>query len=333
MENDVKLNTPMSETEVTEISAKVESKATTDVTTKAETKAVATKQVTKDVITRNLAVLKDYRAFAESLKDTDLGARFTENKTIDGKVTEVINIDNMVTCLLTGAEIGLSPMTSLAYGRNLNLDAIQKVELGKTLGLSVTASLKNIFVFETGGNRQVYTGINVVEGCLNKHGIDIVIDEDYVPVYNYLNLQNKVQILEFNPERHIDVNDYNDAYVDKMMKEKGMVPVAKSISTYRTTVTLIRKEKKTTVSYTLQEAIDAELKSGVSSITGQQVKGKDNWNKHTRSLMRKMAIMIAARICANDLLNGMYSDFEISQAPTIPDEEINAQYVEAEIVN
>lgn len=292
------------------------------------TNAIA--QANKDVITRNLAVLGEYRTFAESLINTDLGARFKENVVKDGIATEVINIDNMVTCLLTGQELGLSPMTSLAYGRNLNLDAIQKVELGKTLGLSVTASLKNIFCFESGGIRQVYTGINVVEGCLNKHHIDIDIDEDFVPVYKYFNLQLDKPIIEFNPDRHIDVDEYNDDYVRAAMAEKGMVPVSRVIDTYRTTVSLIRKSKKTTISYTLQEAIDAGLKSGKHSITGADVKGKDNWDKHTRALMRKMAIMLAARICANDILNGMYCDVELKDVKSINDDTINIQYVEAD---
>lgn len=287
-------------------------------------------QANKDVITRNLAVLGEYRIFAESLINTDLGARFKENVVKDGIATEVINIDNMVTCLLTGQELGLSPMTSLAYGRNLNLDAIQKVELGKTLGLSVTASLKNIFCFESGGTRQVYTGINVVEGCLNKHHIDIDIDEDFVPVYKYFNLQLDKPIIEFNPDRHIDVDEYNDDYVRAAMAEKGMVPVSRVIDTYRTTVSLIRKGKKTTISYTLQEAIDAGLKSGKHSITGADVKGKDNWDKHTRALMRKMAIMLAARICANDILNGMYCDVELKDVKSINDDTIDIQYVEAD---
>lgn len=292
------------------------------------TNAIA--QANKDVITRNLAVLGEYRTFAESLINTDLGARFKENVVKDGIATEVINIDNMVTCLLTGQELGLSPMTSLAYGRNLNLDAIQKVELGKTLGLSVTASLKNIFCFESGSTRQVYTGINVVEGCLNKHHIDIDIDEDFVPVYKYFNLQLDKPIIEFNPDRHIDVDEYNDDYVRAAMAEKGMVPVSRVIDTYRTTVSLIRKGKKTTISYTLQEAIDAGLKSGKHSITGADVKGKDNWDKHTRALMRKMAIMLAARICANDILNGMYCDVELKDVKSINDDTIDIQYVEAD---
>lgn len=292
------------------------------------TNAIA--QANKDVITRNLAVLGEYRTFAESLINTDLGARFKENVVKDGIATEVINIDNMVTCLLTGQELGLSPMTSLAYGRNLNLDAIQKVELGKTLGLSVTASLKNIFCFESGGTRQVYTGINVVEGCLNKYHIDIDIDEDFVPVYKYFNLQLDKPIIEFNPDRHIDVDEYNDDYVRAAMAEKGMVPVSRVIDTYRTTVSLIRKGKKTTISYTLQEAIDAGLKSGKHSITGADVKGKDNWDKHTRALMRKMAIMLAARICANDILNGMYCDVELKDVKSINDDTIDIRYVEAD---
>lgn len=325
MENKDNKSNEMSEEVITNDATK--DSANASVVKADSTNAIA--QANKDVITRNLAVLGEYRTFAESLINTDLGARFKENVVKDGIATEVINIDNMVTCLLTGQELGLSPMTSLAYGRNLNLDAIQKVELGKTLGLSVTASLKNIFCFESGGIRQVYTGINVVEGCLNKHHIDIDIDEDFVPVYKYFNLQLDKPIIEFNPDRHIDVDEYNDDYVRAAMAEKGMVPVSRVIDTYRTTVSLIRKGKKTTISYTLQEAIDAGLKSGKHSITGADVKGKDNWDKHTRALMRKMAIMLAARICANDILNGMYCDVELKDVKSINDDTIDIQYVEA----
>lgn len=326
MENKDNKSNEMSEEVITNDATK--DGANANVVKADSTNAIA--QANKDVITRNLAVLGEYRTFAESLINTDLGARFKENVVKDGIATEVINIDNMVTCLLTGQELGLSPMTSLAYGRNLNLDAIQKVELGKTLGLSVTASLKNIFCFESGGTRQVYTGINVVEGCLNKHNIDIDIDEDFVPVYKYFNLQLDKPIIEFNPDRHIDVDEYNDDYVRAAMAEKGMVPVSRVIDTYRTTVSLIRKGKKTTISYTLQEAIDAGLKSGKHSITGADIKGKDNWDKHTRALMRKMAIMLAARICANDILNGMYCDVELKDVKSINDDTIDIQYVEAD---
>ena len=326
MENKDNKSNEMSEEVITNDATK--DGANANVVKADSTNAIA--QANKDVITRNLAVLGEYRTFAESLINTDLGARFKENVVKDGIATEVINIDNMVTCLLTGQELGLSPMTSLAYGRNLNLDAIQKVELGKTLGLSVTASLKNIFCFESGGTRQVYTGINVVEGCLNKHHIDIDIDEDFVPVYKYFNLQLDKPIIEFNPDRHIDVDEYNDDYVRAAMAEKGMVPVSRVIDTYRTTVSLIRKGKKTTISYTLQEAIDAGLKSGKNSITGADVKGKDNWDKHTRALMRKMAIMLAARICANDILNGMYCDVELKEVKSLNDDTIDIKYVEAD---
>ena len=67
-----------------------------------------------------------------------------------------------------------------------------------------------------------------------------------------------------------------------------------------------------------------------NSITGADVKGKDNWDKHTRSLMRKMAIMIAARICANDILNGMYCDVELKDVKSINDDYVDVQYVEAD---
>lgn len=336
MEKDTNKDNGMSETTVTteqkENGANDVSKGTTAIEAVTKNNIEAIAQTNKDVIIANLAILNDYKVFAESIKDTDLGQRFAENITVEGKVVSVININNMVTCLLIGKELGLSPMVSLSYGRGLNLDSIQKIELGQALGLSTTAALKNIFVFETGGNRQVYTGINVVEGCLNKHNIDIHIDEDFVPVYEWFNIQLGKPIVEYNPERHVDVDSYNDAYVKQAMTERGCIPVTRIIKTYRTTVTLTRKGKKTTMSYTLQEAIDAGLKSGKNSVNGSEVKGKDNWDKHTRSLMRKMAIMIASRICANDILNGMYSDFELVGAPTIPDDTTDTKFADFEEV-
>ena len=196
MENKDNKSNEMSEEVITNDATK--DGANANVVKTDSTNAIA--QANKDVITRNLAVLGEYRPIAESLINTDLGARFKENVVKDGIATEVINIDNMVTCLLTGQELGLSPMTSLAYGRNLNLDAIQKVELGKTLGLSVTASLKIIFSFESGGTRLVYTGIYVVEGCLNNHHFDFDIDEDFVPVYKFFIFQLDKPIIEFKIE-------------------------------------------------------------------------------------------------------------------------------------
>ncbi len=44
---------------------------------------------------------------------------------------------------------------------------------------------------------------------------DIEIDEDFVPVYEYFNVQLSKPIIEFKPERHIDIDEYNDDYVRK----------------------------------------------------------------------------------------------------------------------
>ena len=45
---------------------------------------------------------------------------------------------------------------------------------------------------------------------------------------------------------------------------------------------------------------------------------------------RKMAIMLAARICANDILNGMYCDVELKDVKSINDDYVDVQYVEAD---
>jgi len=94
MENKDKENDKMSEEVITDDATKDGANATTNKGEVVKANSGAVAQANKDVITRNLAVLGEYRTFAESLINTDLGARFKENVTKDGTVTEVINIDN-----------------------------------------------------------------------------------------------------------------------------------------------------------------------------------------------------------------------------------------------
>lgn len=86
-------------------------------------------------------------------------------------------------------------------------------------------------------------------------------------------------------------------------------------STRRALVKLTRinsngKESVVAIPYTLREAIEAGYYPGINSF-GEEVKGKDNWISHTAAMLRKMSIMIGARIIANDKLNGIYETDEI----------------------
>ena len=76
MENKDKENDKMSEEVITDDATKDGANAATNKGEVVKTNSGAVAQANKDVITRNLAVLGEYRTFAESLINTDLGARF-----------------------------------------------------------------------------------------------------------------------------------------------------------------------------------------------------------------------------------------------------------------
>lgn len=258
---------------------------------------------------------------AEKLADYIAGssiynAPFKDKVDEDGITKEVVNKNAIVTCLLLGNELGFKPMESITLGRTLNREAMIKCKRGQDLGLSPIASLQNIYVFKTSQAEIVYTGIHVVNKVLTDAGVRReIIDDASSPYFEYFVASGfdegkKVNIDNSNKDEYVVINTgISRTNLEQALKD-GKIPV-KRLTTKRALVKLTRGKESIAIPYTLQQAIDAGLYHGINS-DKEEVKGKDNWNKHPETHLVKMSIMLGARIIASDKLNGLYVDSEIN---------------------
>ena len=245
----------------------------------------------------------------------------------DGKVDYIVDKPAIVTCLLLGAELGFSPMMSITFGKRLNREAAIKCSRGRDMGLSPTASMEHIYVFNAGSREIVYTGIHVVNKVLTDNGIKRNIIEDgtkpYI-YYTYINGVLKGEEAEYDGNIHVITNNGIKPADLKSALEDGKIPVQMHISR-RAIVELSRGDEKIAIPYTLQQAIDAGLHKGIKS-DGTESKGKDNWNNHPATHLVKMSIMLGGRIIASDKLNGIYEESEL----TIIKQDLNSKATDIE---
>ena len=284
---------------------------------------------TKDGI--EIRTFEDVKSFAEYLaQNSSLVSQFSE-KDENGNVT--VNVTDIVACLMSGMEMGLKPLESLQFGKQLNRLAVIKTRKGKAMGLDPINSLQNIYIWESGGKEIIYTGINVVNKCLVDAGVsfNIIEDGNNISYYYKLILNGKVgEEIDFDERDEFLNNKYtviNDGKSPAKLKadiEAGKITIQR-FSTRRAKVELIRGKSKVCIPYTLKEAIEAGYYPGINSF-GEEVKGKDNWKNHPAALLRKMSIMYGARIIAADKLNGVYETDEIGATKIYTDSEIHAKY-------
>lgn len=278
-----------------------------------------TKYSTEDEST--ILTLERAKGLAEYIsKNNAFAAQFGE-KDENGNV--IINVPAIVTCLMLGSEMGLKPMEALQFGRMLNRLSVIKVRKGKTLGLDPITAMQNIYIWDSGKNEIIYTGINIVLKVLNENNIAVDVIEDGNKIHYYYRLLRNGKLDEevefderdeFLNNKYTVVNDGKSATKLKADIDAGKIMLQR-FSTRRALVKLTRinsngKESVVAIPYTLREAIEAGYYPGINSF-GEEVKGKDNWISHTAAMLRKMSIMIGARIIANDKLNGIYETDEI----------------------
>lgn len=269
----------------------------------------------------------------DKLENSTIAKQFVEKKyqyDKDGNPileteVEVFNKADMIMCLGLGSALGMTPYVALSYGKNLNLKSVKKIERGKRLGLDYATALENIHIWGDGSKEIIYTSIHIVNKVLTEAGVARRIILDGTTRISYcIEIESGNEVI-FNPSIHKDVpQNLPAATLDKVVegiKEKGFTPVTKSKPLYVAEIELKRFNKvlndvETIVTrYTSQDATDAGLLKGIDR-DGNEVKGKDNWNKHVATHLRKMCIMIGGRtICADKLL-GIYSPDEIDFVKT-----------------
>lgn len=230
---------------------------------------------------------------------------FTINSEVDGKPVRIVDKNAISTCLMLGSELGFKPIESIMLGRRLNDEAVIKVYRGKDLGLSPMAAMQNIYVWKNeSGAELVYTGIHVIYKALTDAGVTKrVIDDGTKPYYEYTSLDTK-EIVDYDTRYHILTNGGLPIRDIEAGLQAKKIPVSRK-SNYRGLVELTRKRTGEVIAipYTIQQAIDAGLYGGTNS-SGEEVKGKNNWNKHPAAHLIKMSVMAGARMIIGDRLQG-----------------------------
>jgi hypothetical protein len=228
----------------------------------------------------------------------------------DGSLIEVIDRAAIGTALLLGNELGFKPFESIILGRRLGTpQAIMKIHRGRSLGLDPITALQNIYIWGSEDKEIMYTSIHIIHKCLNEAKVKIeVLEDGSKPYYIYTDTKSKEEV-EFDERVHVLVDSQTKPAELQAAIVSGKRLVNKR-SSIRALVRLTRGETVLAFPYSLQDAIDAELYAGTTTL-GTISKGKDNWNKHPRQHLVKMSTIISARIILGDKLNGIYIPEEL----------------------
>ncbi len=227
--------------------------------------------------------------------------------TINDKNEEEVNIEDITYCILFGAELGISAMKSIMLGRELNKNSYFAIQRGRAMNLDETTALQNIHAFQgKNGKTLIYTGVHIVNKCILDAGVDIEWINDYDTIYKY-----------FNPKgEEVDINNKSESDYYIVTKDSKPEHLHSAVSSGKLVLTrkidkltaAIGKRKgrtNVTIKFYLSEAIEAGLYRGVNSF-GEQVDGKDNWNKYPNRMMRNRVLIYIGRELASDKLYDTY---------------------------
>jgi hypothetical protein len=279
-----------------------------------ENLVVQSKQTAVEYYTNNREQLL---AFATTMIDSKYANLL---KGTDGS----INPNDVIACIITGNELGMTPMQSLRLADKLTNDGYLSILKGKELGIDPLTAVDNIYTITVGGKRSNFIGIHVVTKILRENNIDIKILLDNAPLYSYSSLIGA----KFVPVPIEEVEDESFKLLDKFYifilgittpeeisqyRSAGKLPISRTEIGRRSAVELTRAGfSNVRYVYSTQDAINEGVYPGVNKF-GEKIDGEGSWMKHTRSKMLKTCIERAARIIADDKLQGSYTVNEISQ--------------------
>ena len=267
--------------------------------------------------------MESAREFAIYIKESSWGKAF-ETKNEAGKIE--IKENDIIACIMLGFELGMNPMSSVLYGKSLNIEGYTAIKRGRSLGLDDSTSMNNIYVWKNKeGKFIVYTGIHILVKVLVEAKVIIEVLKDAEPIYGYYNAtKTNVFISDsLRPNMFLVTPATSPAELTQAVADKKELVVRRKSDT----ITTIKFDRPSTgqvitISYTLQQATNAGLYKGLNE-EGEQVSGKSNWNNHPETHLRNRCLSIGARIIVADKLHGTLSQDEAQEigANTIVDDD------------
>jgi hypothetical protein len=298
------------------------------VTEKKDNTALASNDAVISSIDLFMQRLKAFETFAEYIARSSYRKQFLvpmrdakgkEMRDENNEIMEEVSTADIVACLTLGQEMGLSEMGSIALGKQLNAENYKKVIRGRALGLDPIASLSLVSVIPTGNGDIFHTGVHVITNAMNKSGCEYEIVKDFNTEFIYYLVDDnnkksstyiKQEEYDNNTDKYVILSSTLSAEDVKDYKARNFTFVLK-FPTKVTTVNFKRGNRTLTISYSLQEAIDAGLYKGTTS-DGEKKNGKDNWNSNPATMLRNRALTNGGRIICSDIINNTYSHDEVS---------------------
>lgn len=222
---------------------------------------------------------------------------------------------DIVTAIIIGNEIGLNPATAVAYGKRLNGSKIHSILKGKEMGIPAVTAMDNIHQIPTSNGAVSTTGVHIITAQLIKAGVHYTIKDDCTPLYNYTEVSSRnilsPDIVKNNPNLYEII--HAGTKKESIDKSRSQVILNTKPYDFITTISFNRPSinQELTVSYSIQQAIDAKLYPGTTTL-GEVVKGKNNWIENMATMLRNRCLSIGGRIIASDYLGGVYEFSEIA---------------------
>jgi len=242
---------------------------------------------------------------------------------------QVTKAEDAITAIVIGNEIGLSPMVAIANAQKLVGSKIHAIIRGREMGLPAGLAMDNIHQIPTKNGAVTATGVHIITAMLIKAGVIMHTIEDATPLYKYMEISTKQMLDKELVESNSKIYQIVHAGTKKEERDrsKSQVILLTTPYTYRTTIKFVREStgQEITISYSLQDATDAGLYPGTSTVTGQQVDGKQNWIENWKTMLRNRVMSIGGRIIASDRLGGIYEISEITDGIHTMDTEIIEQ--------
>ena len=241
---------------------------------------------------------------------------FAERVAKSKRYSQVNTAEDAITAIIVGNEIGLSPMVSVANATKLTSTKIQAVMRGKEMGLAPAFALDNIHTIPTSNGAVTATGVHVITAMLIRAGVVLEYLEKAAPLYKYMEISTKQMLDKELVENNEKVYQIVHAGTKKDQRDmsKSQVILMTTPYTYQTTIKFTRESTGQTLvqSYSLQDATDAKLYPGTSSVTGLAIDGKGNWIENWKAMLDNRVRSIGGRIIIADILGGVYEYSEIT---------------------
>lgn len=297
------------------------------------------------MVNTNANVLNEITTLAKSIDVINISKDFIlkddKGATLrDETGKPMANVGAVIANMALGYELGLSYMGSLTLGKKLNSNAYYSVLRGRELGIDAVTSINKVYNIPSGHGDTIALAVDIIIAKMLEAGITYKFIRDNEPVAQYWDISGKYMghkylLFDDNNKLKDDYFLYVDGITTKEMatkaKQEGKIIILQKDTTNVSTVLLERPDKGVSnlIHYSIQEAIDAKLYRGYSTIRDDKgnriwVKGKDNWNNHPATHLRHRPLSIGGRIIAADILTGIYSPdelIEIIDNPKVQNEE------------